>query len=60
MQTFTDLITEALSDPEGDRSSLTTRLPRLFTDEERRHLMEEDQKLQAEDAFATWQNGRGN
>ncbi len=60
LQTFTDLVVEALADPEGDWGSLSGRLPRPFTEEERRTLILEDQRLQSEDAFATWQYERGN
>ena len=60
LQTFTDLVEEALANPEGDWGSLSARLARPFTEEERRTLILEDQRLQAEAAFATWQYERGN
>ena len=60
LQTFTDLVIEALADPDGDWDPLSQRLPRPFTDEERRSLIRADQELQAEDAFATWQYERDN
>jgi hypothetical protein len=58
LQTFTELVIEALADPTGDWDALSARLPRPFTDEDRRKLIRADQKLQDEDAFATWQYGR--
>ena len=58
LQTFTDLVIEALADPDGEWDSLSERLPRPFTDEERRSLIRADQELQAEGAFATWQYER--
>lgn len=59
LQAFTDAVVEALADPTGDWDALRSRLPRPFTDDERRALIRADQQLQDEDAFATWQYERG-
>jgi hypothetical protein len=58
MHAFTDLAMEALSQPDPDWIALSDRLPRPFTDEERRALIRADQELQEQDAFATWQHER--
>jgi hypothetical protein len=59
LQAFTEAVIEALADPTGDWDALRPRLPRPFTDEERRKFIRADQKLQDQDAFATWQYERG-